>query len=197
MPYACMGPGQACPMRAWVRVRHALCVHGSGSGIPYVCMGPGQACPMRASVQVSWTRCVPSDDVVLRTLLLPATACLLLPANATACCHPQVVVLRHLDVTAKHEEASGGKELAQLTEATLSLLELIFPRHIIEYMTNEAASAEEDEEEAAAVAGPWGGGVKPALSLNRSAASLCINTLSKGKDYRHLTTRHEQVGPPS
>ena len=53
---------------------------------------------------------------------------------ATAC---QVLVLRHRDITSKKEEAHN---LVQITEASLALLDLIFPRHIIEYMTAEAAN---------------------------------------------------------
>ena len=46
-------------------------------------------------------------------------------------------MLRHVDITARKEEA---RDLVQITEASLALLDLIFPRHIIEYMTGEAAN---------------------------------------------------------
>ena len=112
-----------------------------------------------------------------------------------------MIVLQHLDVTSKQEEAHEGKQLAQLTEASLALLELIFPRHIIEYMTNEAASAssacnitDDGGESAAAAAAPQGQ-VQPAVT-KVSVASACLSTL-RGRDYKRLTTRHEQVRPPS
>ena len=138
-------------------------------------------------------------------LLLPNCLCyygMLLPNQCAAtACYCQVIVLQHLDVTSKQEEAHEGKQLAQLTEASLALLELIFPRHIIEYMTNEAASAssacnitDDGGESAAAAAAPQGQ-VQPAVT-KVSVASACLSTL-RGRDYKRLTTRHEQVRPPS
>ena len=133
--------------------------------------------------------------------LLPATACqvimlltyyLLLPA--TAC---QVIVLRHLDVTAKVEAADDSMSLAQLTEATLALLDLIFPRHIIEYMTMDAAdnanvNAVLHQDPAAAAAAEAAQVTRPEQKEPPTATSLCLKTL-QGRDYRHLTTRHDQV----
>ena len=109
--------------------------------------------------------------------LLPATAC-------------QVIVLRHLDVTAKVEAADDSMSLAQLTEATLALLELIFPRHIIEYMTMDAA----DNANAMAHPDPasTAADTHPEQKEPPTATSLCLKTL-QGRDYRHLTTRHDQV----
>ena len=46
-------------------------------------------------------------------------------------------MLRQRDITSKKEEAH---DLVQITEASLALLDLIFPRHIIEFMTREAAN---------------------------------------------------------
>ena len=103
-----------------------------------------------------------------------------------------MLVLRHVDITARKEEA---RDLVQLTEASLGLLDLIFPRHIIEYMTWEASTPEAPtSDSAAATPAPAArGGVAGAVS-KPSAASLCLRTLSSGNDFRHLTTHHEQVG---
>ena len=104
-------------------------------------------------------------------------------------------MLRHVDVTSKRREADESKELVQLTEASLALLDLIFPRHIIEYMTRDAATAGDGSAPPAATAPALDPGQGQPCTVP-SAASLCLNTLSApGNDFRHLTTQHEQVRP--
>ena len=118
-------------------------------------------------------------------------------------------MLRHLDITSKQEQANRSKELVKLTEASLSLLELIFPRHIIEYMTSDyeatgqeeyggAAILQEDPNDPEVPDAPLGSVVargrsgQPQVALS---ARQCLTTLTSAKDYRHLTTHHKQVGP--
>ena len=122
-------------------------------------------------------------------------------------------MLRHVDITARKEEA---RDLVQITEASLALLDLIFPRHIIEYMTGEAANTgatacyclllpatdepantgEVGQLAAAAATAAGSSATQQGLAVagsKPSAASLCLRTLKSGNDFRHLTTHHEQV----
>ena len=109
-------------------------------------------------------------------------------------------MLRHMDITSRRVEVDESKDLAQLTEASLSLLDLIFPRHIIEYMTREAANAcsssaasepvltEADEPaQQAAQEGCTQEVTSPSDDIRGASSS--------GQDFRHLTTQHQQVRP--
>ena len=119
-------------------------------------------------------------------------------------------MLRHLNITSKHEQANRSKELVKLTEASLSLLELIFPRHIIEYMTSDyeapgqedyggAAILQEDPDDQEVPEAAMGTAAARGRRLSQPQAALsarqCLTTLTSAKDYRHLTTHHKQVGP--
>ena len=114
-----------------------------------------------------------------------------------------MLVLRHQDITSSKEEA---RDLAHITEASLALLDLIFPRHIIEYMTREASSRPQEDTAnitppaaaaAAAVMTPAAhqslGQSLAAAGAKPAAATLCLGTLKSVGDFRHLTTHHEQV----
>ena len=120
--------------------------------------------------------------------------CLLLPASCLCC------------GTRTSRQARKRRDLAHITEASLALLDLIFPRHIIEYMTREASSRPQEDTAnitppaaaaAAAVMTPAAhqslGQSLAAAGAKPAAATLCLGTLKSVGDFRHLTTHHEQV----
>ena len=91
-------------------------------------------------------------------------------------------MLLHHDITSKKEEVH---DLVQITEASLALLDLIFPRHIIEYMTREASAATQATHQRLSL----GQSLATAV-VSPPEATLCHRATN---DFRQLTTHHEQV----
>ena len=117
---------------------------------------------------------------------------------------PQVIIMRQKDITQIIKATDSSEEVAQLTEASLSLLELIYPRHIIEHLTAEAAKAVKLQQAATAAAAAAGttsseppplpesgplGGTGGELSVRGAPPPSVFNIDALST----LATQHEQV----
>ena len=109
--------------------------------------------------------------------------------------------MRQKDITRLIEATDSSEEVAQLTEAALSLLELIYPRHIIEQLAAEATKAVRLQQSAAEACvssaplpplppPPGTCGVDPGGGIQRVPPAPPIFNISVLSD---LATQHEQV----